>query len=89
MVRDGFATRLGVHVEAGPCGILIGAFAGSRSGLLTLVRLPAVNHMLQPAPTGRMEEYATIEQTLAPEVLAALDQWLGRVASVPSPSPAH
>jgi hypothetical protein len=45
--------------------------------------------MLQPAPTGRMEEYATIEQTLAPEVLAALDQWLGRVASVPSPSPAH
>jgi pimeloyl-ACP methyl ester carboxylesterase len=60
------------------------AFAGSRSGLLTLVRLPAVNHMLQPAPTGRMEEYATIEQTLAPEVLAALDRWLARVAPVPS-----
>ena len=61
------------------------AFAGSRSGLLTLVRLPGVNHMLQPAKTGRMEEYATIEQTLAPEVLAALDQWLARVAPVPLP----
>jgi pimeloyl-ACP methyl ester carboxylesterase len=60
------------------------AFAGSRSGLLTLIRLPAVNHMLQPARTGRMEEYATIEQTVAPEVLAALDRWLARVAPVPS-----
>jgi len=65
------------------------AFAGPRSGLLTLVRLPGVNHMLQPARTGRMEEYATIEQTLAPEVLAALDQWLARVAPVPAPSRAH
>ena len=60
------------------------AFAGPRSGLLTLVHLPAVNHMLQPARTGRMEEYATIERTLAPEVLAALDRWLARVAPVPS-----
>jgi hypothetical protein len=63
------------------------AFAGSRSGLLTLVRLPGVNHMLQPARTGRIEEYAAIEQTLAPQVLAALDQWLARVAPVPSPAP--
>jgi hypothetical protein len=45
--------------------------------------------MLQAARTGRIEEYATIEQTLAPEVLTALDRWLARVAAVPSPSRAH
>jgi pimeloyl-ACP methyl ester carboxylesterase len=65
------------------------AFTGSRSGLLTLVRFPGVNHMLQPARTGRIEEYVTLEQTLAPEVLAALEQWLARVVPVPLPSPAH
>jgi hypothetical protein len=45
--------------------------------------------MLQPARTGRIEEYVTLEQTLAPEVLAALEQWLARVVPVPLPSPAH
>lgn len=60
------------------------AFAG-RSHLLTMVRLPGVNHMLQPAVTGRIEEYATIDQTFAPGVLEGLASWLARVAPVASP----
>jgi len=38
--------------------------------------LPGLNHFLQPAETGAPSEYATIEQTLAPEVLARIVAWL-------------
>jgi alpha-beta hydrolase superfamily lysophospholipase len=60
------------------------AFAGSRRSLLTLHRLPGINHMLQRATTGRMEEYMTIEETIAPEILALIEQWLAQ--TTPSPT---
>lgn len=34
--------------------------------------LPGLNHMLQPCRTGAVQEYATIEQTIAPEALDAI-----------------
>ena len=45
---------------------------GSR---LTTHLLPGVNHMMQPATSGGMEQYRVIEQTLAQSVLDALDGW--------------
>jgi fermentation-respiration switch protein FrsA (DUF1100 family) len=57
-------------------------FAGDRRRLLTLHRVPGVNHMLQPASTGRMEEYVTIEQTIADDVLRRLVEWLARTVPV-------
>lgn len=37
---------------------------------------PNLNHMFQPATTGATDEYAKIEQTVAPEVLKTIHQWL-------------
>ena len=38
---------------------------------------PGLNHLLQPAPTGALGEYAGIETTIAPVVLEAITGWLG------------
>jgi pimeloyl-ACP methyl ester carboxylesterase len=55
------------------------AFAGARRDRLTVVRLPRVNHLLQTATTGRIEEYAEIGETIAAGVFDALDRWIGRL----------
>lgn len=54
-------------------------FTGTRRSLLTAELLPGVNHMMQPATSGSMDEYRTIEQTIAEGVLAVLDGWLSRI----------
>lgn len=51
-------------------------FQGNRRSLLTTHTLPGVNHMMQPAKTGAMDEYAVIEQTIDASVLRVLDAWL-------------
>jgi hypothetical protein len=51
-------------------------YAGSRASLLSPHSPAGVNHMLQPALTGTMDEYGTIETTIAPSVFALLDGWL-------------
>jgi pimeloyl-ACP methyl ester carboxylesterase len=38
--------------------------------------LPGLNHLFQHAGTGGMEEYATIEETFAPEALGAVGDWI-------------
>lgn len=55
-------------------------FAKDRRHLLTVARVPGVNHMLQPARRGTMDEYMTIEQTVASDVLTRIAEWLARVA---------
>lgn len=37
---------------------------------------PELNHMPQPAITGATDEYAIIQQTIAPVVLTSINQWL-------------
>ena len=37
---------------------------------------PGLNHLLQPAPTGALSEYAEIKTTIAPVVLKAITGWL-------------
>jgi hypothetical protein len=43
---------------------------------VTVVRLPGLNHLLQPATTGLPAEYAQIETTMAPAALDAITSWL-------------
>jgi pimeloyl-ACP methyl ester carboxylesterase len=38
--------------------------------------LPGLNHLFQHAGTGSIEEYATIEETFAPEALGAIGDWI-------------
>lgn len=38
--------------------------------------LPGLNHLFQPARTGLPTEYATIETTIAPEVLELISDWI-------------
>jgi hypothetical protein len=44
--------------------------------------MPGINHMLQRAKTGQMKEYMEISETIAPDVLQSIDQWLARVVPV-------
>ncbi|HWB82249.1 MAG TPA: alpha/beta fold hydrolase [Nannocystaceae bacterium] len=39
-------------------------------------RMPGLNHLFQHAKTGGVEEYGTIEETIAPEVLDAMSTWI-------------
>lgn len=43
---------------------------------VTVHRLPGLNHLFQHAKTGSPEEYAAIEETIAPEVLGIVGDWI-------------
>lgn len=42
----------------------------------TVVVLPGINHMMQPAKSGLPEEYASIQTTVDPTILETLVGWL-------------
>lgn len=44
----------------------------------TIIDLPGVNHLFQPAKTGAMSEYGTIDQSFAPEALDLISSWILR-----------
>lgn len=43
---------------------------------VTITELPGLNHAFQHARTGAMDEYATLEETFAPEALAMISDWI-------------
>ena len=43
---------------------------------VTIHRLPGRNHLFQHAKTGLVNEYAVIEETISPEVLALIRDWI-------------
>ena len=43
---------------------------------VALVELPGLNHLFQTARTGGLGEYAAIEETMAPEALRVLSDWI-------------
>ncbi len=43
---------------------------------ITIHRLPNHNHLFQRAKTGLVNEYATIEETISPEVLDLIRDWI-------------
>lgn len=48
----------------------------SKNPAVEVVRFAGLNHLFQPAKTGSPNEYATIEQTIAVEVLERMTTWL-------------
>jgi uncharacterized protein len=52
------------------------ALARAGNEEVTLMELPGLNHLFQTATTGHPSEYASIEETLAPEALDAISSWL-------------
>jgi hypothetical protein len=57
-------------------------YRGPRQRLLSLHTPSGINHMLQPASTGRMDEYMAIDVTIAPVVLQLMEEWLGQTMPV-------
>lgn len=51
----------------------------SRNGSVEVRRLEGLNHLFQHATTGAPSEYATIEETIAPEVLELISGWIGEL----------
>ncbi|MCA9678319.1 MAG: alpha/beta fold hydrolase, partial [Myxococcales bacterium] len=47
--------------------------------------LPGLNHLLQPAQRGTIDEYATIETTMAPAALDRITGWVRAHAGVAAP----
>ena len=43
---------------------------------VTVHRLPKHNHLFQRAKTGLVNEYAVIEETISPEVLGLIRNWI-------------
>jgi pimeloyl-ACP methyl ester carboxylesterase len=43
---------------------------------VTIRMLPGLNHLFQRAEKGTVEEYAQIEETVAPEVLELIREWI-------------
>ncbi|HER24450.1 MAG TPA: alpha/beta hydrolase, partial [Candidatus Atribacteria bacterium] len=42
----------------------------------TVKELPGLNHLFQTSQTGLPAEYAKIEETISPEVLHLVGQWI-------------
>jgi pimeloyl-ACP methyl ester carboxylesterase len=52
------------------------ALKQSGNGDVTTVVVPQVNHLFQTAQTGSPAEYARIEETISPQVLTMMTNWL-------------
>jgi hypothetical protein len=46
----------------------------------TIVEIPGLNHFFQHAQSGSRQEVATIDETLAPELLSAISGWIAKHA---------
>ena len=64
------------------------ALAEAGNERVTARTFEGVNHLLQPAETGAPTEYARIETTISPEVLALLVEWISGVSAPAEPSAA-
>ncbi len=52
------------------------ALAAAGNPAVEIHILPGLNHLFQHARTGGIDEYATIEETFAPEALAMIGDWI-------------
>jgi hypothetical protein len=51
-------------------------FGGNSS--YSIEEIPGVNHLFQHAKTGNIDEYGKIEETMSPEVLEKIANWIGK-----------
>jgi len=59
---------------------IVKALKKARNRRVQVHRLAGLNHLFQHAKTGMVDEYAAIEETIAPEVLQILSDWIGTTA---------
>ncbi len=52
------------------------ALAAGRNDQVEIHELPGLNHLFQTAETGSVMEYATIEETMAPQLLQLVGDWI-------------
>lgn len=64
--------------------VMRAALAEAGNPLSSVSELPGLNHLFQHATTGAPAEYGLIAETMAPEVLAQVAQWIG---SLPANGP--
>lgn len=57
-------------------GPMRAAFAAAGNTSASVVTFTGLNHLLQPARTGGLEEYGAIEITIDPIVLETITRWL-------------
>jgi pimeloyl-ACP methyl ester carboxylesterase len=55
---------------------ILAALKNAGNGKVTVQRFAELNHLFQHAKTGAPQEYGQIEETMAPEVLAAITTWI-------------
>lgn len=55
------------------------ALAEGGNKQVTIKALPELNHFFQHCKTGALSEYATIEETISPEVLTMMSDWIRRL----------
>ena len=53
---------------------------------VTVQAFPRLNHLFQTSPTGLLSEYSQIEETISPEVLKTLTDWIVRRTIRKNPS---
>jgi uncharacterized protein len=58
--------------------IIAQALEAGQNSDYEIVKLSGLNHLFQPAKTGVPGEYSTIEQTISPDVLDLLTNWITR-----------
>ena len=63
------------QVDAGQNLVAIAAALENNSNV-TIHRLPELNHLFQHARTGLIGEYGVIEETISPEVLDLIRDWI-------------
>jgi fermentation-respiration switch protein FrsA (DUF1100 family) len=69
------------QVAAGPNSAgMKSAFDIAGNSHVTLTTFPDLNHLFQHAGTGAPAEYATIEETMSPEVTATVAAWIKKHA---------
>jgi pimeloyl-ACP methyl ester carboxylesterase len=59
------------------------ALAAGGNKDVTTTKLAGLNHLLQTASTGLLEEYGTIEETMSPAALTLMTTWLRGRAKLP------
>jgi len=55
------------------------ALAEGGNQAVTVKELPGLNHLFQHCKTGALSEYATIEETISPDVLTLMSDWIRRL----------
>jgi hypothetical protein len=41
--------------------------------------MPGLNHLFQHATTGNIDEYSKIEETMSPDILERIVEWINKI----------